>query len=341
MAILSILEDAGYQIRLQNSENSDETVYSSACPFCQEGVDRFIIWPYSLSKRCSGRFWCRRCRKSGDAIDLLMQLRSDVSNESEAKSLFYQAYGQVEKRQVFTPQHTQKITSPPELWQEKLSQFVENAHEKIWKETAILQKLLKRGISTDTVKRFKIGINSCRTKYKAKDLGYDNGQENRDITIFAGIVLPTFEPNGKLIRIKVRRLDWKPSDKLGKYLAVSGSMGGLNLIGYRKAPHVIVVESELDAFAIQGALQDKALVVAVGSNTKNPDLATDFLIKKKDKLIVIYDNDDAGKVMLDKWKGLYKKTRGVTSPVGKDIGEAFEQGYDIKSWLEELLAGSQ
>lgn len=336
MPILAILRDVGYKAHPQNPTNCEEISYSGACPFCKDGVDRFIIWPHSKSRRCSGRFWCRKCLKSGDSIDLLLWVK-DISDEREAKRIFYQTYGQSDKQHIFTPYASKEIKPPPNAWQENLGQFVEIAHEKIWKEEAVLQNLLRRGIPNDTIKRFKIGMNRVKTIYKAKDLGYLENQEDRDISIFAGIVIPTFEPNGKLIRIKVRRLDCKPSDKIGKYLAVSGSMGGLNLIGNRKAPHVVVVESELDAFAIQNVLQDKALVVAVGSNTKNPDSATDYLIKKKDKLIVIYDNDDAGKVMLDKWVGLYKKTQGVTSPVGKDIGEAFEQGYDVKSWLESLL----
>ena len=334
MPILAILRDVGYKAHPQNPTNCEEISYSGACPFCKDGVDRFIIWPHSKSRRCSGRFWCRKCLKSGDSIALLMWVK-DISDEREAKRIFYQTYGQPDKQHIFTPKHPQKIKVPAPMWQEKLGCFVENAHDKIWKEQTVLQKLFKRGIPKETIQDFKIGFNSFKTIYKAKDLGYE---ENRDIIIFPGIVLPTFEPNGKLIRIKVRRMDWKPSDKFGKYLAVSGSLGGLNLIGNRKAPHVVVVESELDAFAVQNALQDKALIVAVGSNTKNPDYATDYLIKKKDRLIVIYDNDDAGKVMLDKWSGLYKKTQGVTSPVGKDVGEAFERGYDVKSWLENLLS---
>jgi len=302
MSILKVLADFGYLSKQQKGTNSQNSVYCSPCPFCEEGNDRFIIWPESRSKRCLGRFWCRRCQKSGDTIDVYMKLKK-FSNDFEAKKMFYQEY----KDEKHLPPYKQEyrstsLNSPTEVWQEKLSALIDMAHKNIWKEEDLLKKLEQRGLPEQAVKDFKLGYLSNKTTFNAQSLGY--GADQKDITIFAGMVIPTFEPSGSLIRIKVRRLDWKPEHRLGKYLAVSGSMGGMNLIGSRKTPHVIAVESELDAYAVAHIAKDRALVVAVGSNTKNPDLATDFLVKKKDRLIVIYDNDEGGQAMLKKWKGL-------------------------------------
>jgi rubrerythrin len=41
--------------------------YCGACPFCG-GTDRFRVWPTVPGK--VGRYWCRQCEASGDAIDL-------------------------------------------------------------------------------------------------------------------------------------------------------------------------------------------------------------------------------------------------------------------------------
>ncbi len=257
----------------------------------------------------------------------------------QGERLFYQKYKDVKHTINVEPYRRKALKAPPAMWQEKLEDLVDIAHKRLWKEKEMLANLDRRGIPGIAVKAFRIGYNSNKTIYKASDLGFKEKEaQGKDIAVFAGILIPTFDLNSKLIRIKIRRLDWKPEHRLGKYLAVSGSMGGLNLIGNRKSPHMIIVESELDAYAAQHAVQNKALVVAVGSNTKTPDLATDYLIKRKNKLIVIYDNDSGGEAMLKKWQRLYKKTQGVSVPVGKDIGEAFEQGYDVRGWLDGLLA---
>ena len=336
MSILAVLASAGYPTRLQNNEKNSKTAYSGACPFCEDGVDRFIVWPNSPSKRCTGRFWCRRCRKSGDTIDIYMKLKG-VGDEQNGKELFFQEYKESNKPLSFQERYSSKaLNGPTAPWRKKLGELVDVAHKNIWKQEEALKKLAIRGIPKEAIEAYRIGHLQMKTTFSAQSLGYEEGR--KDIGVFPGIIIPTFEPSGSLIRIKVRRLDWKPSDTLGKYLAVSGSMGGMNLIGNRKAPHVIAVESELDAYAVAHAVKDKALVIAVGSNTKNPDLATDFLVKKKGRLIVIYDNDKGGQAMLKKWKGLYAKAEGAPSPIGKDIGEAFEQGYDVKSWLKELLS---
>jgi len=39
----------------------------SACPFCQAGDDRFVIWPH-------GTYWCRQCGRKGRVEGLLHQL---------------------------------------------------------------------------------------------------------------------------------------------------------------------------------------------------------------------------------------------------------------------------
>ena len=338
MLLIELLKSLGYSPNKQSShEKGDERVsYSCPCLFCEGGNDRFIIWPNSRSKRCMGRFWCRKCLKSGDSIDVYIKAKG-ITDEKSGKELFYQDYKDSNPKPSFQEGYRSKaLLGPTELWREKLGNLIDMAHENIWNQEEILKRLEKRGVPKEAVKNYKIGYLAMKTAFSSQSLGYEEGE--KDINIFPGIVIPTFEPSGKLIRIKVRRTDWKPEHRLGKYLAVTGSMGGLNLIGSRKAPHVVVVESELDAYAVAHAAQDKALVIAVGSNTKNPDLATDFLVKNKDRLLVIYDNDEGGEAMLKKWKSLYSKAKGAPCPTGKDIGEAFEQGYDVKAWLDELIS---
>ena len=110
-------------------------------------------------------------------------------------------------------------------------------------------------------------------------------------------------------------------------------MNGLSLIGSTQHKIMVVVESELDAYALHHAAHDVACVVAVGSNIKNPDYVTDYHAKKAASLLICHDNDDAGKSMLVKWKNLYKHAKSYSTPMGKDVGEAVQKGLDIRQWL--------
>jgi len=114
-------------------------------------------------------------------------------------------------------------------------------------------------------------------------------------------------------------------------------MNGLNIIGNTKHSTMIVVESELDAYAIEHIMSDIAFTVAVGSNSKTPDNVTNYQAKRVKKLLICHDNDEAGKKMFIKWSKLYPHAQSCPTPIGKDIGEAIQQGFNIKDWLLEII----
>ena len=98
---------------------------------------------------------------------------------------------------------------------------------------------------------------------------------------------------------------------------------------------MVVVESELDAYAVDLAVHDLVCTIAVGSNIKNPDNVTDRLAKNIKLLLICHDNDLAGAKMLMKWKNLYPHAIGYPTPIGKDIGEAIQNGFNIREWLSQ------
>lgn len=218
-----------------------------------------------------------------------------------------------------------------------MDELVDMAKVSIEKSPDIIKTLTKRGIPKDAIADYGVGFLSSNTTFDRKDLELPTALDGKEkLWIPKGITIPTFD-NGKLIRLKVRRSDWRPGDFLSKYWEVSGGLKGLNLIGNKSRETIVVVESELDAYAVHWSLEGKVLVIAVGSNTKHPDSLTHSLVQNSSKLIILHDNDDAGRVMLSKWSGLYSKAIGCSVPIGKDIGESFESGYDVKTWLEGKL----
>ena len=57
--LIELIQSAGINAKKTSSTKGGE--FHSACPDCG-GRDRFTIWPEI------GRYWCRQCKKSGNAI---------------------------------------------------------------------------------------------------------------------------------------------------------------------------------------------------------------------------------------------------------------------------------
>ena len=50
-------------------------------------------------------------------------------------------------------------------------------------------------------------------------------------------------------------------------------------------------------------------------------------------VLISHDNDEAGLVMLKKWKDKYSHAVPYPSTISKDIGEAIQNGEDIRDFL--------
>jgi DNA primase len=329
MKLLEFSQRAFLNPRKVSNTNGGE--YHSACPSCG-GKDRFYIQPNAQSNKCLGYYRCRQCNISGDTIEFLhtflgysfkdaFQESGSTINDTILRSTFKKpenCYASLER--------------PPTKWINKANQLVDSFHTALLKNKNKLSYLNDRGISTDTITKYQIGFSYQNLFSSYEEWGLDRNEKK--LWFPRGIVIPYIE-NGEVLRIKVRRDKWKNDDELPKYVAISGSMNGLILIGNRDSEIIVVVESELDAYALNSNLNEYALVVAVGSNIKNPDDLTNRIVKRSSKLLICYDNDDAGQKMLKKWQDIYPHAKGYPSPVGKDIGDGIKLGLNVKEWLFE------
>jgi DNA primase len=64
----NLLDEIGNDTQLKRVTTKGEL--AGPCPFCREGKDRFRVWP----DEGDGRYWCRRCGKSGDRIAYLVDM---------------------------------------------------------------------------------------------------------------------------------------------------------------------------------------------------------------------------------------------------------------------------
>ncbi len=331
---MELAQEAGLQPKWAASTEGGE--YKSSCPLCG-GKDRFSIQPNKQMKNCLGRYYCRQCDSCGDAIKFAREFlglsfpdalsRTNASLPSNDNPFAFIT----KEEKIFSPA---PIITPKNQWTKKASGFTEWAHQNIWHQPTVLKWLQSRGLPEKAIHTYKIGWCPQDIWRNKEDWGLAQpGEIDKKIWLSQGIVIPTLKKNGDVMRLKIRRTNWKKGDNVGKYIAISGSMNGLNIIGDTRNEIIVVVESELDAYAIHYAIGDIVFVVAVGNNIKNPDAATDYHATKKTNLLICHDNDDAGKKMLTKWQRIYPHARGYPTPQGKDIGEAIEMGLDVRKWL--------
>ncbi|HRN78580.1 MAG TPA: toprim domain-containing protein [Candidatus Dependentiae bacterium] len=327
MILIELAQQAG--LKPYKASNTQGGEYKSACPKCG-GKDRFYIQPYKQMKLCVGYYRCRQCDYHGDAIQFAQDLGMDFQQAAERVN------ATLSHQPIFRKQYLKKtfkatvINATSDLWQIKAQEFIAWVHNNILNQPKILEQLKQRGLPIEAIHKYKIGWNPQELWIDKSDWGIT--PDNKKLWIPRGIVIPSLDNSGNIQRIKIRRVEWNKQDTIGKYIILSGSMNGLSIIGNTKHDLMIVVESELDAYALHFAVSDYAFVIAVGSNSKNPDNIVHFLAPKK-TILICHDNDDAGQLMLKKWKQLYAHAQSYSTPLGKDIGEAVEQGLRIRPWL--------
>jgi CHC2 zinc finger len=71
---INLLDLIGRDTVLKRAAVTNGGEYAGPCPLCNDGTDRFRVWPNADPPR----FWCRICNASGDVIGYIQQ-RDDVS----------------------------------------------------------------------------------------------------------------------------------------------------------------------------------------------------------------------------------------------------------------------
>ncbi|OGN56176.1 MAG: hypothetical protein A3D96_01825 [Chlamydiae bacterium RIFCSPHIGHO2_12_FULL_44_59] len=338
MNLIDLAQEKGLHPKRTSSHGGGE--YHSACPNCNDGKDRFTIWPNETSKNCTGRYWCRQCEIKGDSIQFCHDFLG--LNFSEACRKLSVSLPGFHKTSTFLQPIVPplKLASEPALaWQEKAEMFVEWAHRQLQLNPTAISKLYERGLTENAFKQFTLG-------YCPKDMwrSYDDwgikaeAKENSNlpkIWLPQGLVIPWISPEGKVLKINIRRLKWFEGDKYGKYIKTPGSMNCPAVYGDVSSSMGIILESEFDAILIQQEASDLVFCVATGGSCQPMDLSTDFLIRKADCLLFCPDVDQAGARF---WSRLQRRyTNGLLwpAPIGKSPGDAFKLGINLREWIKK------
>jgi DNA primase len=357
MNVKDLVEELGYTPKKKASSNGGE--FSSPCPFCKAGDDRFSTWPERFNNNGEykgGRFSCRVCNKSGDAITFLRELHGLSFQEACAKLgiTLSSRSGIAELRETIKPQIT---AEPSDKWKETATAFVNWAFQNSRADKNITS-LLARGFAKETIARFKLGFNPTtlfrnRNVWGLADEVKENG-ELRKLWLPSGVIIPTFGLDCKVIKIKIRRIDyererqaydlalsqgnkskWEPQ----KYAVVSGSSEALSVYGDTSRPIALIVESELDAMLLQQEAGDLAYCVALGGCTKLVDAGTDLLLRSTPNILFCPDSDEAGKRSWNKWRQLFSNIHCTHTPCEKSAGDYFKEGGNLRKLIQDSIDG--
>ena len=332
MTLFDLAQNDGLELRKVATTCGGE--YAGPCPQCG-GRDRFRVWP---AEGDHGRFWCRGCDWSGDAVDYLRKVRG-LSFRSACEVLGKTpVLPQAEKTQKPTrPTWKPKTNSlPASPWRNKAAALVDWCASQLWSPVgqSALEYLKARGLSESTIKTGRLGY-MPKTIFRSRapwglPWALNNSGRAKKLWIPAGIVIPHFIGN-RVARVRIRRNE---SDVKSRYVVLSGSEMSPMILGHGSA--WVVVESELDGLLLAQEAGDLAGVIALGSAQARPDLKTAELLRSTELILCAHDRDEAGAKAYWHWWRLHfpnSKRWPIPDEYGKDPGEAFLKGFNLQAWI--------
>lgn len=329
--------------------NTKGGVWKGPCPWCG-GTDRFSIYPFEGD----GQYICNQCKRSGDPIQFERDFNNLTFREAAEKLGAYHKL-QDEKpdqkkekkapvERTWEPRQTEL---PPSTWLKKATQFTFNSYKYLMSGHGKQHReyLNGRGIPNETIKTARIGYNPSAVQYSLGSFGLieekDKAGASKTVWIPAGIIIPYFDQDqtGQIRRIRIRS-DTESNSGGNTYVLLTGGTTEYFLYpGCTTGRPTIVVESELDGWCVWSAAGDLINVVAVGNTTTRPDVvAHHSILSTSPRVLCAFDNDDAGRKEYLWWKDQFKADWWGT-PRGKDPGEAFILGVDMRKWVEEAVQG--
>jgi len=185
---------------------------------------------------------------------------------------------------------------------------------------------------------YRIGM-SILNEYNVKPIEYYNmiKEENNQVSALKveGLhIYGYFDKYGELYKI------YQPKSK-HKFHKVNSHLQGLDQLKYDK-PYLVICSSLKDALCLKSIGYNLEVLAPDSENTMIKPHIVQYLKKKYDKVITLFDNDEAGKTAIEKYVKAYK-INGCALTICKDISDAMkEYGFDkvhaeLKPLLKETL----
>lgn len=297
-----------------------------ACPICGEGDDRFKVWPDS------GMFYCRRCEKRGDVIQLQQEIRN-LDFVTAVKSL---ANGYTNGMAAPSAEAPGTPDFDRDAWRERLDgddfkpgmiqkaithlldmESPEAQQARLWLE--------RRGITTEAIGRWGLGYND---HWREIIPGYK---------LPPGILIPRYDADWQLQAVNVYLDKQARSLCDTRRMFVKGSHAKTFMGEHRIATSemVVITEGELDCVLLDRFVSTHASVVTTGGADTIPD---DLDVLEGKTIALCFDNDEAGGNGAKRWAARLPDAEIITSPKGNDVTDAYIGGFDLSKWLKGVMA---
>lgn len=237
------------------------------------------------------------------------------------------------------PMWEPKVTSAPgNLWQQKARRLVDESIYHLWSpsgKTGLKFLNENKGLAKETIKKFSLG---CLLKdswdaapaWGLAEVLKDNGKPKR-FWLPKGIIIPLCQGK-QVLRVRIRRPEGEP-----RYFVLRGSSTRAMILGGSDV--TILVESELDAMLLYQEASELAILIALGNAQARPDREAADLLKKNRLILVSLDADKAGATESWRWwKAHFSQAQRWPPIQGKDPGDMFAAGVNLKAWVQAGLA---
>lgn len=343
MDILDQISSAS-SVHFKKVANSKGGVWKGPCPWCG-GTDRFSIYPFDDE----GSYICNQCKHYGDPIQFERDFNGLSFLEAVQKlgaeyKLREEKPDQKRTKPIKRPWEPRRIDEPAQAWMRRAEglsfeayKYLLSAHGKAYR-----NYLNSRGISNETIKKARIGYNPEAVQYSFSSFGLpaevDQAGKEKQVWIPAGFIIPYFDRSGRIRRLRIRNAEKEA--KGSRYILLTG--GTTEYFIYPNAVEgreTIIVEAELDGWAIWNAAGDIINIIGVGNTTARPDEKAYQILSKAKQVFCAFDSDQAGDLEAG-WWAKHLRAKRWKVPRGKDPGEAIKAGVDLRRWIEEALQGA-
>lgn len=289
-----IYEIVSHYVELRHSGAN----YTACCPFHDEKTASFVVNPQR------NRFKCFGCGEGGDSVSFIMKIENLPYAEAVEK-LAYLCN--------FTLTYTDKKPRDFGL-DESLAKIVSYYQNLLRQNPNILQYLRNRGISDESIARFKLGFSGVGADFIAfltrnqmpldkllevGVIGRDSAKTNHFFARFSGrIMFPIYSTNGKPVGFGGRILG---NEKTAKYINSQQSkifnksrlLYGYNLAreAIFKQKQIIITEGYIDVVMLHQAGFSNA-VATLGTALTQSHLP--LVSRGEVEILLCYDGDNAG-----------------------------------------------
>jgi hypothetical protein len=232
------------------------------------------------------------------------------------------------------------------MWQEQGNALIHAAQRYLWSSvgSVTLEYLRKRGLTDETIKRFRLGYWPKWTEYTLSSWGLTNdtgvgGEEPPTLWIRPGILIPWYEGND-LWKINQRVTEYSAKERelvaqgkrLPRYKQIRGSGNGLfNVDAVLPGFPVVMTEGEFCAMTL--AQETDCAAVATGSTKGARVSRWVAALSLASHLFVAFDNDQGkGEGAATYWLDVFEDKASLWLPWAKDINDMLQESMDIAAW---------